>query len=105
MKSAPHSRDVILGILQYATSADALRSRFTDYILVAQRWYRVLSPHLEIEVKNATYNESTRELFVEVVQVFHIRVSPLPPVPSRFVSILSRLLPIILRFYGVYALR
>lgn len=44
-----------------------------------------MSPRLAIEVRNATYNQQTRELFVEVVQAFHIFLSPLPPAQSRCV--------------------
>ncbi|KAJ3544781.1 hypothetical protein NM688_g5702 [Phlebia brevispora] len=58
----PGSRDIILGILQ---------------------WYRVMSPHLKIEVRGVTYNASKNELFVEVVQEFHIRWNPFPVAPAR----------------------
>ena len=60
---------------------------FLRHVSAPARWYRVMSPRLKIEVKNATYNESTRELFVEVVQVFHIFLSPLRGVPSRSVCL------------------
>ena len=48
-----------------------------------------MSPVLKIEVKNATYNETTHELFLEVVQEFHIRYSPLPVAPSRSITFSS----------------
>ena len=48
-----------------------------------------MSPHIQIEVHNVTYNYATKELFVEVVQKFHIRWNPLPAAPSR--SVLSLL--------------
>ncbi|KAL4247897.1 hypothetical protein ABKN59_007500 [Abortiporus biennis] len=60
--SKPMSRDEILGIYQ---------------------WYRILSPTLKVEVKDVTYHVEKNELFVEVVQEFHIRWSPLSPAPAR----------------------
>lgn len=45
-----------------------------------------MSPKLNLEVKNTTYNESTKELFVEVLQQFHIRWSPFSPSTSRYVK-------------------
>jgi len=59
-----HSRDDILGVYQ---------------------WYRVLSPNLTLEIRGVTHNPSSNELFVEVVQNFHIRWSPLPSAPARLI--------------------
>ena len=49
-----------------------------------------MSPTLKIEVRNVTYNESKKELFVEVVQVFHVRWNPLPAAPARSVPLKTR---------------
>ncbi|KAJ3486772.1 hypothetical protein NLI96_g4005 [Meripilus lineatus] len=64
----PNSRDAILGIYQ---------------------WYRIFSSRIELEVRNVTYNESTKEAFVDVVQVLHTRFSPFTPGRSRLVVRLS----------------
>lgn len=57
-----NSRDSILGILQ---------------------WYRVMSPHIKIDVRAVTYDSAKNELFLDVVQEFHIRWSPFRPAPAR----------------------
>ena len=51
-----------------------------------------MSPVIKIEVKNVTYNADTLELFVEVIQIFHIRYSPLRGHPSRSVWSLRSIL-------------
>jgi len=58
----PNSRNSILGIYQ---------------------WYRVMSPTIKLEVTGVTYNASRHELFLDVIQDFHIRWSPLQPAPAR----------------------
>ncbi|GJE95990.1 hypothetical protein PsYK624_121830 [Phanerochaete sordida] len=60
----PNSRNAILGILQ---------------------WYRVMSPILKIDVPSYTYDSEKREAYIEVVQVFHIRYSPLAAHPARLI--------------------
>ncbi|KAI0338699.1 hypothetical protein BDW22DRAFT_1409365 [Trametopsis cervina] len=62
--SAPNSRDKILGILQ---------------------WYRVMSPVLKIEADQVTYDEGKKQLFIDAVQEFHIRWSPLRAAPARLI--------------------
>ena len=42
-----------------------------------------MSPVIKIDVRNVTYNAEKYELFVECVQVFHIRYSPFRGHPSR----------------------
>ena len=53
----------------------------------SHRWYRVMSPLLKIETRQVTYDEPKQQIFVEVVQEFHIRWSPFNPAPSRYVSL------------------
>ncbi|CAL1702601.1 unnamed protein product [Somion occarium] len=60
--AGPHSRDAILGIYQA---------------------YRVLSPKIVIQVPSVTYDADKDELFVEVVQYFQLRCSPINPAPAR----------------------
>ncbi|KAH9942800.1 hypothetical protein B0H21DRAFT_823926 [Amylocystis lapponica] len=50
-------------------------------VLAVLHWYRVLSPHIAISVRRVTYNPDTRELFLDILQTFHIRWSPLQPSP------------------------
>ncbi|KAF8147732.1 hypothetical protein K438DRAFT_1733995 [Mycena galopus ATCC 62051] len=59
---APGSRDRVLGIFQ---------------------WYRILSPHIDITTKSVVHDPATNTLLLDVVQHFHIRLSPFKPAPSR----------------------
>ncbi|KAJ7301838.1 hypothetical protein B0H14DRAFT_2668025 [Mycena olivaceomarginata] len=58
----PGSRERVLGIFQ---------------------WYRIMSPHIDITVNSAVHNPSNNTLLLDVVQEFHIRLSPFKPAPSR----------------------
>ncbi|EKM51096.1 uncharacterized protein PHACADRAFT_177788 [Phanerochaete carnosa HHB-10118-sp] len=60
----PGSRSAVIGILQ---------------------WYRIMSPVLKIDVRSCMYNAEKHEAYIEVVQVFHIRYSPLAGYPSRLI--------------------
>ncbi|KAF9267144.1 hypothetical protein L218DRAFT_856441 [Marasmius fiardii PR-910] len=60
----PHSRDTLLGIYQ---------------------WYRVLSPKIEARVENVLYDKENNIVFLEVVQKFHIRLSPFTPAWSKLI--------------------
>ncbi|KAH9975057.1 hypothetical protein BGW80DRAFT_1299913 [Lactifluus volemus] len=64
----PNSREGILGIYQ---------------------WYRVMSPRMEVIVDKITYDAEKSILFLDVIQVFHIRFSPLPPARTRLFSRLT----------------
>ncbi|PCH34776.1 hypothetical protein WOLCODRAFT_165810 [Wolfiporia cocos MD-104 SS10] len=50
-----------------------------ETVLRVYQWYRVLSPVLVVRVKNITYDREKEEMFIEVIQTFHIRWNPLPP--------------------------
>ncbi|KAJ3543547.1 hypothetical protein NM688_g5843 [Phlebia brevispora] len=54
-----------------------------DVLVHVFQWYRIVSPRLEMDIRNTTFNPSTNELFVEVVQVFHNRWSPFRAAPAR----------------------
>ncbi len=82
----PNSRDSILGIYQLVF---ARRRKVFARHLIFDRWYRILSPQLPLEVDNVTYNETTQEIFLQIMQTLHIRWSPFLPVPSRFVELLN----------------
>lgn len=60
-----------------------------------------MSPHIQIEVRNVTYNTNAHELFVEVIQEFHIRWNPLPAVPSRSVLFIFPMYTLLPRFAPV----
>ncbi|KAJ6632515.1 hypothetical protein B0H10DRAFT_2159662 [Mycena sp. CBHHK59/15] len=54
-----------------------------DRLLGIYQWYRILSPRLEIIVKNVVYDELNNILLLDVVQIFHVWLSPFKPAPSR----------------------
>jgi len=58
----PNSRDSILGVLQ---------------------WLRVMSPKLKLNVQSVTYNPETREGYLNILQEFPIRWSPLKAKPAK----------------------
>ncbi|KAI0033187.1 hypothetical protein K488DRAFT_78010 [Vararia minispora EC-137] len=62
--SAPGSRKEILGIY---------------------RWYRIMSPTIQGDVETIAYDEENSIIYLEVVQKFHIWLSPLPVHPARLI--------------------
>ncbi|KAJ7641511.1 hypothetical protein FB45DRAFT_825784 [Roridomyces roridus] len=57
---SPGSRDKLLGIYQ---------------------WYRIMSPHLDLTVTSVVQHNNV--LLLDIVQKFHLRLSPLKPAPAR----------------------
>ncbi|KAF8639064.1 hypothetical protein AX16_010370 [Volvariella volvacea WC 439] len=60
----PMSRETVIGIYQ---------------------WYRIISPHIELQVKHVA-PDGELILLLEIVQTFHLRRSPFRPVPSRLLT-------------------
>ncbi|KAK0466226.1 uncharacterized protein EV420DRAFT_816800 [Desarmillaria tabescens] len=56
-----------------------------ERVLGIYQWYRVMSPKVELDVKSVVYDKEQGILILEVVQSFHIRLSPFKPAPSRLV--------------------
>nr|GAT52610.1 predicted protein [Mycena chlorophos] len=54
-----------------------------EKVLGIYQWYRILSPHIDITVNNVVYDETNHILLLDVVQLFHIRLSPFKPAPAR----------------------
>ncbi|KLO19137.1 hypothetical protein SCHPADRAFT_924757 [Schizopora paradoxa] len=52
-------------------------------IIGIYRWYRNMSPNLEIVVESSKFDEQLNIIYVNAVQVFHVWISPLKPVPAR----------------------
>lgn len=50
-----------------------------ETLLRVYQWYRVLSPRLRVQVRKVVYDERRGEMYVEVVQRFHIRWNVLMP--------------------------
>ncbi|KAI0247011.1 hypothetical protein BJV78DRAFT_84120 [Lactifluus subvellereus] len=60
-----------------------------EEILGIFQWYRIMSPHIELIVDKITYDAAHSILFLDVIQVFHIRYSPLPPARTRLLTRLT----------------
>ncbi|KAJ6524442.1 hypothetical protein DFH09DRAFT_1189594 [Mycena vulgaris] len=54
-----------------------------ERLLGIYQWYRILSPHIDITVKSVVHDTDNNTLLLDVVQVFHLRLSPFKPAPSR----------------------
>ncbi|KAF9467618.1 hypothetical protein BDZ94DRAFT_1248556 [Collybia nuda] len=54
-------------------------------VLGVYQWYRVLSPTVDIDITNISYDRKSHTVVLEVTQLFHIRFSPFAPVPSHFI--------------------
>ncbi|KAJ7086386.1 hypothetical protein B0H15DRAFT_886779 [Mycena belliarum] len=54
-----------------------------ERLLGIYQWYRILSPHIDISVKSVAHDTTANMLLLDVVQIFHIRLSPFKPAPSR----------------------
>ena len=72
---------------------------------MVSRWYRVMSPHIDIDVKSVgeppipptlltlicvVYDTAQNILILDIVQKFHIFLSPFAPAPARYVPSLSQ---------------
>ncbi|RDB22029.1 hypothetical protein Hypma_010937 [Hypsizygus marmoreus] len=55
-------------------------------LLAIYQSYRILSPHIEIDITNVVYDNRTNTLYLDITQLFHIRFSPFKPVPAHFVT-------------------
>ncbi|KAI5115340.1 hypothetical protein M0805_008994 [Coniferiporia weirii] len=60
----PNSRESILGVYQ---------------------WYRDMSPGTQAEVQSLVYDEDKKVAYMDVVQLFHISLSPFKPRPARLI--------------------
>ncbi|KAF7328856.1 hypothetical protein MVEN_02515200 [Mycena venus] len=54
-----------------------------ERLLGVYQWYRIMSPHIDITVKSVVHDQTNNTLLLDVVQHFHIRLSPFKPAPSR----------------------
>ncbi|KAJ7485143.1 hypothetical protein B0H11DRAFT_2018273 [Mycena galericulata] len=54
-----------------------------DRVLGIYQWYRILSPHIDITVKSVVYDKENNVILLDVVQLFHIRLSPFKPAPAK----------------------
>ncbi|KAK0209036.1 hypothetical protein DFS33DRAFT_1242386, partial [Desarmillaria ectypa] len=56
-----------------------------ERVLGIYQWHRVMSPKVELDVKSVVFDKEQGILILEVMQSFHIRLSPFKPAPSRLV--------------------
>ncbi|KAG8991761.1 hypothetical protein FRB94_003563 [Tulasnella sp. JGI-2019a] len=56
-----------------------------DMVADIYQWYKILSPSIELRVKNVVFDEQAKLLFLDCVQTFHVFVSPMEPTPAHFV--------------------
>ncbi|KAF7361428.1 hypothetical protein MSAN_01175900 [Mycena sanguinolenta] len=54
-----------------------------DRILAIFQWYRIMSPQLKISTNSVVHDPANNTLILDIVQEFHIRLSPFKPAPSR----------------------
>ncbi|KAL2156892.1 hypothetical protein VTH06DRAFT_2566, partial [Thermothelomyces fergusii] len=61
---------------------------FDSRVLIAAiyRWYKILSPKIEFEIKSCAHDERANLLYLSVSQVFSIWFLPLHRAPVRLVS-------------------
>ncbi|KAI1782849.1 hypothetical protein LXA43DRAFT_1137199 [Ganoderma leucocontextum] len=55
-------------------------------LLAIYQWYRIMSPSHVLEVRSVTYDKDKLEVFLNIIQTFHLRWSPLRPGPARLVT-------------------
>ncbi|EEU39774.1 uncharacterized protein NECHADRAFT_60573, partial [Fusarium vanettenii 77-13-4] len=58
-------------------------------ILGIYRWYRTLSPHIDIKVDSAVFDQKSGLLYVSLRQTFAVWFIPLYKAPVRLVSVLQ----------------
>jgi hypothetical protein len=58
-------------------------------ILGIYRWYRTLSPHIDIQVDSAAFDQKSGLLYVSLRQTFALWFIPLYKAPVRLVSVLQ----------------
>ncbi|KAK7039451.1 protein argonaute 1B [Favolaschia claudopus] len=54
-----------------------------DQMLGIFQWYRIMSPNIDIKVNSVVHDTANNVILLDVVQRFHIRLSPFKPAPSR----------------------
>ncbi|KAJ7605242.1 hypothetical protein DFH06DRAFT_1287282 [Mycena polygramma] len=54
-----------------------------ERVLGIYQWYRIMSPRIDITVKNVVHDTASNILLLDVVQQFRLRFSPFAPAPSR----------------------
>ncbi|KAF2240756.1 hypothetical protein BU26DRAFT_405687, partial [Trematosphaeria pertusa] len=53
------------------------------------RWYKIMSPRIDLEVKSVAYDEPNLILYVSIHQIFRIWVIPFYKAPVSLVSVLT----------------
>jgi len=72
------------GTIPLASGVDSLW-----VILAIYRWYRTLSPHIDITVDSAVFDQRSGLLYVSLRQTFALWFIPLYKAPVKFVSLLQ----------------
>ncbi|KAF4456035.1 hypothetical protein F53441_1756 [Fusarium austroafricanum] len=58
-------------------------------ILAIYRWYRTLSPHIDLKVDSAAFDQKSGLLYVSIRQTFAVWFIPLYKAPVKLVSVLQ----------------
>ncbi|KAF9769719.1 hypothetical protein IL306_012810 [Fusarium sp. DS 682] len=58
-------------------------------ILAIYRWYRTLSPHIDLQVDSAAFDQKSGLLYVSIRQTFALWFIPLYKAPVKLVSVLQ----------------
>jgi len=59
------------------------------FIWAIFRWYKIMSPHIDLEVKSVAYDEQNLRLYVGIYQVFRIWLFPGYKAPVNLVTVLQ----------------
>ncbi|KAH6976868.1 hypothetical protein EDB80DRAFT_757484 [Ilyonectria destructans] len=58
-------------------------------LLAIYRWYRILSPHIDIKIDSVAFDQSREILYVTIRQTFAVWFIPFYKAPVRLVSVLQ----------------
>ncbi|KZF25179.1 hypothetical protein L228DRAFT_243973 [Xylona heveae TC161] len=59
------------------------------YVWMVYRWYKIMSPRIELEIKSVAFDENTLQLYVQIFQVFRIWIIPFHSSPVNLVTVLQ----------------
>ncbi|KAF2012129.1 hypothetical protein BU24DRAFT_425965 [Aaosphaeria arxii CBS 175.79] len=58
-------------------------------VIAIYRWYKIMSPRIDISVESVAFDEPNLKLYVTIFQVFRIWIIPFYSAPVRLVTVLN----------------